>query len=74
MIRTLTRRLCRWLAAPAAFACCAASIYAQAAQKGAKGAAAQAAESGAFVGEFVLALCAVGLVLWVVCAPSHKAT
>jgi hypothetical protein len=74
MIRTLTRRLCRWLTVPAAFACCAASAYAQAAQKGAKGAATQAAESGPFVGEFVLALCAVGLILWVVCAPSHKAT
>ena len=40
----------------------------------AKGAAAQAADSGGFVGEFVLALCVVGLILWAVCAPSHKAT
>ena len=74
MIRTLTRRLCRWLAAPAAFACSAASIYAQATQKGAKGAAAPPADSAGNIGQYVLALCAVGLILWVVCAPSHKAT
>jgi hypothetical protein len=67
----LLRTLIRSLAVAVAFACCAANAYAQAAQKGA---AAQAADSGPFVGEFVLAVCAVGLILWAVCAPSGKAT
>jgi hypothetical protein len=71
VIRTLTRRVFCWLAAPAALACCAASVYAQA---GKKGAPTPAADSGGFFGEFVLAFCAVGFILWAVCAPSHRAT
>jgi hypothetical protein len=70
VIRTLTGQVYRWLAAPAALVCCSSSVCAQPAQKGA----AQAADSGGFVGEFVLALFAVGLILWAVCAPSHKST
>jgi hypothetical protein len=67
----MLRTLIRCLAAPVAFICCAANAYAQGTQKGA---AAQAADSGPFVGEFVLAVCAVGLIIWAVCAPSGKAT
>ena len=69
MIRTMTRRAARWLAAVGALAYSATSLYAQKTSPKAT----PPPEASAFVGEFILALCAVGLILYAVCAPSDKA-
>ena len=70
MTRTLIRGISRTFAALGTFACGASYLYAQAAQKKA---ATPPPETGGGFGEYVLALCAVGVVLFAVCAPSSKA-
>jgi hypothetical protein len=70
VIRTLTRRVAPWLGPLATLVCSATSLYAQKASPKA----APPPESSGFIGEFILAFCAVGLVLYAVCAPSDKAT
>ena len=70
MTRTLIRGLSRTLALLGTFACGVSYLYAQAAQKSAP---APPPDSGSFIGEYVLALCAVGVVLFAVCSPSNKA-
>ncbi len=71
MMRTTIRYVTRTLAALGTFGCGASQALAQVVKKGAS---APPADSGTSLGEYVLALCAVGIVLFVVCAPSHKAT
>jgi hypothetical protein len=70
VIRTLTRRVGPWLGALAVLVGNATCLYAQKASPKA----APPPESGGFIGEFILAFVAVGLVLYAVCAPSDKAT
>jgi hypothetical protein len=70
MMRTWIRGISRTLAALGVFAWAGSYLYAQAAQKSAP---APPPDSGGFFGEYILALCAVGVILFAVCTPSNKA-